>query len=135
MRKLENVYLPELIYPCIAYAFARIGKRELIPSFNLDDFKKLWMSYSKSDTIKGDILIWVGKQKEKKFRPVMIENNKLKLMKTEYGWHAGVYEGDNIVSEAVWDENDNYEGLPFVIKFEKLSALEYPPDFYVRYKG
>lgn len=132
---LHTVSLLETVYPCWAYALARVGKKDLLTwewinkemqNEYLDDYGKY-----KNGLFIGDILVWRNPKEEQGhfYCPVTISHNII-WEKISYCYHACVFEGNGLITDMVKTDG-NFE-LPFIIRMRRLSDLS-EPDFVIRF--
>lgn len=130
--KLSPVFLPELCFPCWAYALRRIGCGELLTPewvYNimpghiqpLDRFPECGNEI-------GNILVWKTNEDDtvrtRDYYPVeLTENGIVKWRFLAYDYHAAVYEGNGVVSDYA-STTDNL--LPFEVRFRNLSEIREP---------
>lgn len=130
MRKLHKVNSVYTTAPCVAYALLRTGRHELINNFHMDRIDRLMKPYDKDVTLeKGDIVFWeidIGIE----YHPTYIDE-KGRIINTQIylPYHAGVYEGDDKVSDMVLGENDRK--LPMHVRMRIFSELS-KPKYYMR---
>lgn len=134
-KKMNDVCLLETIYPCWAYALARVGHRDLLTLEWIEkDMQGLLNDYRDNilpELKSGDILVWNNVNPEKIYSPVNIQNNEIIFEKIFYNYHVCVYEGSGLVTDLV--EPDGNAILPFIIRKRKLAQLS-RPDFFIRFE-
>lgn len=112
--------IPALIYPCWAYAFARIGRDFSLE--HLEDYKKKLESFYLPLLGVGDFVVWRAKNVFDDFCPTMIDDTGQVLhRRVLYDMHVAVYEGDGLVSDCSCAES-----LPAHIRMRRLSDLPTP---------
>lgn len=130
---MEDVEIPELIYPCWAYALRRIGKADLFSLHWVHEVVLTLETYNSTLVCKGDFVVWntpsADIQKDK--YPVWITPDGDVLSKyVRYDVHVAVYEGNNVVS----DMSSFYGNcLPFIIRKYCLNEVPCKPDKMLRW--
>lgn len=129
---MEEVTIPELIWPCWAYALARVGKRGLLSSVWIHDvMPKILEKYNPDYPVVGGIIVWKHKEPETVYMPVRIlEDGRIISKKIAYDYHAAVYEGEGYVTDMVKDESGD---IPFIIRMRELEQLSIP-DYMIQFK-
>lgn len=131
---LREVSLLETVYPCWAYALARVGKKDLLSwewiNKEMQDCLDTYEKY-KDDLLIGDILIWRNPKEEQGhfYCPVTIAYD-ITWEKISYCYHACVFEGNGLITDMV--KTDGNFDLPFIIRKRRLSDLS-EPDFVIRF--
>lgn len=129
---MNEVLIPELIYPCWAYALRRIGKGKVL---SLD-----WVKNTMPDLLnpcgddaygfdKGTILVWEHERGRPDIEPVkMLKSGNILWLPIEYNYHAGVYEGDGVVSDCAEHPGDFI--LPFIFRNRIIGDWR-KPDYWI----
>lgn len=132
---LKPVSILETVYPCWAYALARVGKKDLLTWewVKQEIEKECFDPYEgyKDNLFIGDILIWKNPKEEQGhfYCSVTITDNII-WEKISYSHHACVYEGNGMITDMV--KTDGNFDLPFIIRNRRLSDLN-EPDFVIRF--
>lgn len=116
IQQLKDVHLEEFIWPCLTYVMRRTGFKGTIKQF-----LELPRYDIPEDIPIGAVLWWNNTEKEKNWQ-VTIENNVVLETYTYNRGHFIVYEGNGLVSDLGFKENE----IPY-IRFRKLKELT-PPD-------
>lgn len=128
---LYNVLILETVYPCWAYALARVGKSELFHEAWLKDkMPKLLQEYN-GVLQEGDILVWQldeDKNNDHLYWPIEMGAGGVISRKVVYKYHVCVYEGSGIVSDLAAEDNL----LPLIVRQRKLKELS-DPDYMIRF--
>lgn len=100
---LQDVDLEDFVYPCIKYSLLRTGSTKSIQDI-LDD---KGIPYEGIDALTvGDILVWRKENTERRDTTTHINKYGVVTTRAFSGIHVGVYEGDGLVSDLVF--NDSY---------------------------
>lgn len=132
--QLQGVLLLETVYPCWAYALARIGKSDLFTwkwiNEEMPDLLKKFDYYPNdlSNLKVGDLLVWKNTDKNTAgvfYSPVSItQYGHITWEKINYKSHVCVWEGNGFVSDML--KTDGNFDLPFIIRRRMLEDLSIP---------
>ncbi len=127
---MNPVMMPELIWPCWAYAFRRVGYPTCILSqeWFKNELQKYLEQYNLDYLEKDNILVWKNIKEEIMYEPVKINTDgNIISMRISLSYHVGVYEGNGIVSDMIAPPVGS---IPFVIRNRNLCDL-HTPDFVI----
>lgn len=104
--KLVDVTLEDFMFPCFAYSMKRTGL-----NYSFNDFRKLKeqpVPKNTADIPIGAILRWDINNGEDNWVDNILTIKGQRVISTwnNINVHYGVYEGDGIVSDIVWDEKE-----------------------------
>lgn len=130
MRKLHEVNDIHTTMPCVIYALLRTGRHEMVRNFRVNRIIKLMKRYDETVTLeKGDIVFWKFDMYTEYHPTYIDEAGRITNMAINFPYHAGVYEGDDRVTDMVLAENDRR--LPMHIRMRLLSEIS-KPNYYMR---
>lgn len=130
--EFQQVEIPALIYPCWAYAFARVGKE-----FSLEWLKrfatKVMRPYNVHDLRPGDLIIWdvcETKRIKGKYTTCITQAGRVLYRPVNYDCCVAVCEADGKVSDCA----AFYGGcLPFIIRMYFLDDRSERPARMIKY--
>lgn len=126
---MQPFLMPELIWPCWAYALQRINSGIALSAEWMDEslpgmLKPYTPSQDNPDV--GDILVWKLKNPKLIYAPVFIDSlGHVISRRIAYAFHAAVYEGMDVITDMAAPKDSDWP-LPFQIRMRLLSERPAP---------
>lgn len=140
---LNEVFIPELAWPCLAYALRRVGVGNLL-SYNWvhnEMPRYLVKCPDIDDLLMGTIIVWARDEmpdREDAIPNYITSDGHIVWRTHQYGYHFAVVEpfekGKEVWISDMVDTGETEGGLPtFHIRMRDLRIIRYQPNYIIRF--